>query len=89
METLPAEIIHEICLNIGFKQTLNLCKTSKILNEKISADCMLWKKFSHILTKNPDKSVGGYTKDTFLSIQCFKLYLEIDILQGDHHNCAR
>lgn len=89
MEHLPTEVLHRICLNLGYKQTLELCKSSHCLNDRISVDCLLWKKFSNTLTGNNSMQNGGCTKETFLSIQCFKLYLEIDLLERGHHRCSR
>lgn len=89
MDSLPTEILHEICLKLGYKQTLQLCKTSSLLNAKISNDYSLWKKFVQVLTKDNPITKPGCSKEAFLSILCFDIYLDIDILEGGHHNCAR
>ena len=91
MDNLPDDILHRICLNIGYKGTLQLCQTNKRLNERISNDFLLWSKFISYLDKslNPrDPDTTRFTrKVSFLYILCSKLKIELDILEDRPHTC--
>ena len=94
MEALPTEVLHSICLMIGYKDTLQLCRVNSVLNDRITNDTFLWSKFAdklistdgvHYFTIN---GIGS-TKTRFLYMLCFDLYLRKDIMEATPHNCRK
>lgn len=95
MENLPDNTLHIICKHIGYKDSLNLCKTNSILNQKITEDVRLWKyytlQFTNIEEILSAKYIRNrlYTKESFLNLICDHLWINIDLNELYDHKCRK
>ena len=86
MERIPNEIMHMVCLYAGYKSTLQLCRTCKDLNRRLTEDDLLWEKFFE--AHHGFKGVSRYSKEKFLDFLCFDLWLDdLGLPEADKHIC--